>query len=48
MVLYSKQETILDIIPLSQGTFTVVITAIFFVIGLGIFPEWLLGSLKLP
>jgi NADH-quinone oxidoreductase subunit N len=48
MVLYSKQETILDITPPSQGTFTVVITAIFFVIGLGIFPEWLLGSLKLP
>lgn len=47
MILYSEQETILDTTPPSQGTFTVIIIAIFFIIGLGIFPEWLLGSLKL-
>ena len=48
MVLYSEQESILDITPPSQGTFTVIIIAIFFVIGLGIFPGVAIGVLKLP
>ncbi|SDY90597.1 NADH-quinone oxidoreductase subunit N [Nitrosomonas sp. Nm33] len=48
MVFYSEQETTLDTIPPTQGTLIVIIITILLIIGLGIFPEWLLGILKLP
>jgi len=42
MVLYAEGETIRDVTPPAQGTVAVVIIASVLVIGLGIFPEWLL------
>ncbi|SDW48671.1 NADH-quinone oxidoreductase subunit N [Nitrosomonas communis] len=48
MEFYSEQETSLNIMPPTQGSLIVIIIAIVLVIGLGIFPQWLLGSLQLP
>ncbi len=47
MVFYGEGETARDTTPPTQGTFTVVIIVSLFVIGLGIFPEWLLGHIKM-
>lgn len=45
MVFYGKEETIRDITQPTKGTFAVVIIASVLVIGLGVFPEWILGAL---
>jgi NADH-quinone oxidoreductase subunit N len=50
MVFYGEAETIRttwDATPPTQATYTVVIIVGLFVIGLGIFPEWLLRSIKI-
>lgn len=48
MVFYGEKETDRDIPPPAQGTFTVMILISLFVIGLGIFPQWLLRSIEMP
>lgn len=47
MVFYGQEETIRDITQPTKGTLAVVIIASVLVIGLGIFPQWLLRAIAL-
>ncbi|MER2513338.1 MAG: NADH-quinone oxidoreductase subunit N [Nitrosomonas ureae] len=48
MVFYGDKATDINATPPAQGTHAVLIIVSLFVIGLGIFPEWLLESIKMP
>lgn len=48
IVFYGEGEMVRESTPPTRGTLAVVIIASSFVIGLGIFPEWLLGSIQMP
>lgn len=47
-VLFSEEETAVGTSPPAQGPLMVIIIAMILVIGLGIFPQWLLALLELP
>lgn len=48
MVFYGEKATDINVTPPAQGTHAVLIIVSLFVIGLGIFPEWILESIKMP